>query len=138
MRALLLGLVLCGACGSRVVPPPAAGQCADAGSFGCPTEPALWCELRLLEAKYGACAAATDCTAVRLQNCFDALGSCGPAAVRVADRAAFTSEADAEAAGPCAATTCRSSGSCAFSYAQGRVDCVNGRCVALPDADAGP
>lgn len=111
--------------------------CEDAGSYGCPNDQVLACALTTIRAKYDECQQSGDCVVAPVPNCIGVYSSCPPAAVNDAGHAAFLAEAAIEVDRYCDGGLCRSSPSCAFSYQQGRVDCVNGRCVAQPDVDAG-
>jgi hypothetical protein len=108
--------------------------CEDAGFYGCEGLLQLYCAARLIQDKHNACSTGSDCASLWLQNCAGAF-QCPPAAVNIAQQQAFEAEIDVEMGRYCAGG-CWTAGLCAYSYASGQVDCVNGRCVAIAD-DAG-
>lgn len=111
--------------------------CEDAGSDGCPHLGVFACALNAIREKYLACQSAADCVAVSATNCVEAFTICPPAAVSDAGAAAFLAEANLEGARYCDGGRCGSGGLCGLSFRGRQVDCLGGRCVAVPD-DAGP
>ena len=106
-------------------------------SYGCPNDLTYLCALRAIEAKYGSCGDAGECVQASLAGDCVGYSSCPPLAVKASQESAFRGEAGAEVHRYCDGARCGSSGLCALNYAQGRVGCVQGRCVARPDGDDG-
>ncbi|MFL5320304.1 MAG: hypothetical protein ACJ790_11660 [Myxococcaceae bacterium] len=107
--------------------------CEDAGSYTCANLLVFSCALHAIQGKYNACNSPSDCVAVVIPNCVGVLTDCAPAAISDAGLAAYRSEATTEINRYCATATCFSAPSCAYSFTQRLADCVNGRCVPVPD-----
>lgn len=105
----------------------------DGGTYVCPNDLAFYCALQTIQAKHNQCTTAADCVVAPTANCVGFLTGCPPAAVRLQQRDAFLDEAAAEASRYCDGARCMGSAVCAFSYADGGVTCMGGRCVAVPD-----